>query len=111
MKIFNAAPIDIYAVSELRLAVEGLEKVLKEQCMFRDLRENHTILADKLKTVVDLRNKSIDEAIPAQDMNMAYDMSVLPWHGITFKVILNPVVEELIDQALNLSNKYIKMLT
>lgn len=110
-KTFIAASIDKSAVCELKLSIEGFKKMLKEKCIFRELRKNPAILVDKLRTVVDLRNKSIDEAIPDEDMGKSIVLADLTGHGIDFEVMLDPVVEDLINQALKLSNDYIKLLT
>ncbi|OCL26283.1 hypothetical protein U472_09740 [Orenia metallireducens] len=110
MKEYNAKPIDQTVLNELRSAIEDFEKLVGKQLRFSEIREKHQNLMDKFSTVVELRNKNINEAVPDEDIKIFFEKASL-FGKSNFKVNIDPDVENLLDKALELSNKYIKMIT
>lgn len=111
MRIYNATPVDESALTDLRFAIQEYEGIVGKQFKFREIREKHHILMEKLYTVISLRNKGIDEVIPDEDMEISFEQASLLGKGISIKVNINADVEALIDKALELSDEYFKMIT
>lgn len=110
MKIYDATPVDVSALNDLRFAIQEYEGLVRKQFKFGEIREKHHVLMEKLYTVISLRNKGIDEVIPDEDMEISFEQA-RSLGKVTLKVNINADVEDLIDKALEISDEYFKMIT
>lgn len=98
-------PIPVEFSEKLQNAIEHYRRLVNERRMLGELRDAHQFLAGALSEMIDERNRAINGAIPDEVFR------VDSIQNLSVTVELDPKIEKLIDEALELSGEYVRRLT
>lgn len=108
MRIYYVKNIDRNILNDLNNKINQLGKMIDNSYPYRQTSDMHSELMTKLNELINLRNRSIDNAISSEEKEQLLSQVDFLGESESYTVKLDPLVEEVIDNGFAVSDRYLK---